>query len=258
MVKIMSQINQIFINEAMTNAIKRYLDNQGISKSNDSLHFGGIVMKILVLIYGELDIINSYKTQNEHGLGGFNKNLMKYGYPLNRINLFKSDFQNYYDIEKKNSTQAVKIKNPFYVLVQKHLIDMFFKKVKRLNLDEKAEQEFYKLLFTDDSSNSYVKSYNLLVSPVANAVRKYFEFKKYQQQNQITYKLVKDNVLVQEIYSFFAIDEEIVNAMTQKQLDNVNSQIYDYLETTANDPKLPDKIKKAINGKSKPNITIKY
>ena len=55
----------IFVNEAITSGIENYLN-----KVNDD-DFMTIVIKTLISIYGELDIINPYKTKNESIIIGY-------------------------------------------------------------------------------------------------------------------------------------------------------------------------------------------
>ena len=110
--------NYIFVNEAFTNGLNDYLnfkDNPECVKYNSFLV---IVVRLLTIIYDELDILNPFYLDNERSL---DTNLMKYGYSLEKINDFKKVFQKYYENEGESN----------FIKIQKMLIDMFA--LKKLN-----------------------------------------------------------------------------------------------------------------------------
>ena len=115
-----------FINYAFDNAIKSYIKdadkNEIVGNS-----FILMVLKMLASIYGEVDIINPYLIKNENS---FMKNIIRFGYTEEKYIEFVDNFQKYYEIETKNNELNVKINNPYFVIIQKQLIDMFFLKKK--------------------------------------------------------------------------------------------------------------------------------
>ena len=84
----------IFVNDAINEGILNYINN---INSDD---FITIIIKTLISIYGELDIINPYKTNTESGLGSFDENITKYGYKLEELSLFKQNVMNFYLTKK--------------------------------------------------------------------------------------------------------------------------------------------------------------
>ena len=74
-----------FINEAFTIGIKNYLEK------NNSNDFITNIIETLINIYGELDIINPYKTNTESGMGSFDENITKFGYSKENLSLFKQN-----------------------------------------------------------------------------------------------------------------------------------------------------------------------
>ena len=59
------------------------------------------------------------------------------------------------------------------------------------------------------------------------------------------------------IYNFFEIKKELFDKFTQKQIDNVNKQIYDYYQINPYDYQKEDKLRLAIaQAKKRPNIRI--
>ena len=126
-------MNQVFINEAFSKAISNYLSSadqpQGILYNS----FLVVIIRLLINIYSELDIVNPMVVNDEELLI---TNLSKYGYEKENIKLFLSKIQLYYDLEKENEHKVVKFKNKYFVDIQKDLIDMFIAK----NLAIKASE----------------------------------------------------------------------------------------------------------------------
>ena len=254
----MNNGDQVFVNIAINNMITTYLDLEQKNLFQKSFDFDMMVMKILILIYGELDIINSYKTMNEKGLGGFDKNLMKFGYPRGRVDLFKEDFLKWYEIEEKNNQTVFKEKNPYFVAVQKHLIDMFCFKINNSSVSDEEVDSFNKLLFTEQSDSSYIKSYNLLYAPLKFDISNYWNFKKYVMQNTITYEPLKTDVLSQEIYDWFSISAEEIKKLNQRQVDIINEQIYKYFNSSKDDVGFNEKASNMMLTGTKPKVKLNY
>ena len=95
-------MNQFFINEAFDKAVNDYLKSadqpQGIVYNS----FLVVVARILIIMYSELDILNSLAINDEELL---KKNLMRFGYSASSLEIFFSNLQQYYDIEKENETK---------------------------------------------------------------------------------------------------------------------------------------------------------
>ena len=89
-----------FINEAIEKAINDYMNSKDKVESVLYNSFLVVVIRMLISIYGELDIINPYQIKNEDA---FKNNLMKYGATKEEIdNLFEL-ISNFYLIERRNS-----------------------------------------------------------------------------------------------------------------------------------------------------------
>lgn len=248
----------VFINSGLDYAIKEFLAYEYNYNSIKYQSFYVIVVRILILIYGEVDIINPFKTMNEKGMGGFDVNLGKFGYPLSEINHFKEDFFNYFQLDMQSSALIVKPKNRFMVEVQKDLIDMFFCKVHSIKVDDSEIAQFYNMIYTMDNKNTYMKSYNLLVAPDVDEVKRYFDSRLFQLQNALTLNPIILNRLDFAIYNHFGITNEIVMAWNQNQVDSVNEQIFDYAQTSFDDPELLDKMNRLLGSRRKPKIQIVY
>ena len=146
-------MERVFINEAFTKAINDYLSSVENPKGVVYNSFLVIVIRLLIVLYSELDIVNPMVINDEELL---KNNLAKYGYSKNDLEMFLSDLQVYYDIEKENENKMIKIQNPYFITIQKELIDAiipFWEALRDdeyggfygymdydLNLDKKAEK----------------------------------------------------------------------------------------------------------------------
>ena len=237
-------MDKVFINEAFTKAINDYLkssDNiQGVTYNS----FLVVVLRSLVSIYSELDIVNP-KVMDDAEL--LKDNLSKFGYSKTDVEVFLSNLQLFLDFEKENEKRSVKNKNPYFIIIQKELVDMLIKKKLNFYLTEAEVIEFYDLLYTPYSKNPLRVSYNFLQASDVLEVDRYF---KIQMKENIKVILPKEkhylNVKAYELlnYSF----DDIKN-MDSSDVDKVNSQVYDYFkirENAINKEYLLDKAIEAI------------
>lgn len=247
----------IFVNNAINDSIIRYYQTKSEPHSLNYNTFLVSVMRMIVLLYGELDITNCYHTKNERGMGGFDTNMTKYGYPQKELEKFKVNFEKYYEFDMRQRKLHIKRKNPFFNRVQKNLIDMMFQKNKRAPLDGKTAQEFYNLLFTANSNDFYRKTYAYLMAHNPFEVDEYFKKNMYMMSNKLSFKPLKKRLLSKDIYDFFGVNQTLFERLTQLQIDNVNKQILDYYKIDITDPEKDSKLVMAIStAKKRPNISI--
>ena len=226
-------MNQVFVNEAFTKAIDDYLKNadnvQGIIYNS----FLVVVVRMLVCIYSELDIVNPLVIGDEELLY---KNLTKFGYSRDSLNIFFSNLQLYYDISQRNQQNSQKEKNPYFEFVQKDLIDMFIIKKVNFYLTEEEVKTFYDLLYTPFSKNPLRVSYNFLMCTINNTdVMEIDNYFTTQMRDNI--KVIKPqekhylNVKAYEILNYSMDD---LNKMDSNELERVNHQVYDYFKIREN------------------------
>ena len=226
-------MNQVFVNEAFTKAIDDYLKNadnvQGIIYNS----FLVVVVRMLVCIYSELDIVNPLVIGDDELLY---KNLTKFGYSRDSLNIFFSNLQLYYDISQRNQQNSQKEKNPYFEFVQKDLIDMFIIKKVNFYLTEEEVKTFYDLLYTPFSKNPLRVSYNFLMCTINNTdVMEIDNYFKTQMRDNI--KVIKPqekhylNVKAYEILNYSMDD---LNKMDSNELERVNHQVYDYFKIREN------------------------
>lgn len=195
-----------FINEAFTVGIKQYLENK---ENNDFLT---LVIKTLINIYGELDIINPYKTNTESGMGGFDENIVKFGYTRENLSLFKQNFLNYFLTKEQ-------IPNKYFNEIERDLIDMFFLKVKSVNHNENTFNTFKSYLrFNDEKSVD------------KDEIERYFNYKLKMLNTDIKYQLVENNTLNKEAYEILGYSYDNIIKMSKNELFDINNKIFDYFK----------------------------
>ena len=149
-----------FVNEAINEMFSLYNKSKDHPLSIEYNSFMSTVIRMLVLIYGD-DIVRAYDTNNEDL---FNKTILKYGYDVNLFVDFKTTCDKFYKAELKKEDKAIKKKNKFFNLVQKHLIDMMVKRDSIKVVDNVTMKQFYDLLFTAKSNNFYRMSCALVLA----------------------------------------------------------------------------------------------
>ena len=152
--------NVVFVNNAINNMFFTYNRSKEQECSIEYNSFMSTVIRMLVLIYGD-DIVRAYDTNNEDL---FNKTILKYGYDVNLFVDFKTTCDKFYKAELKKEDKAIKKKNKFFNLVQKHLIDMMVKRDSIKVVDNVTMKQFYDLLFTAKSNNFYRMSCALVLA----------------------------------------------------------------------------------------------
>lgn len=162
----------IFINDALNQALVSYVKGKKKIHSAEYNSFLSCVMRMLVIIYGEEDILKSYKTKD---FNLFDSTLAKYGYSLDNVDKFKAFMNNFYKIDMGQKDRVVKKKNKFFNAIQKLLIDMMVTKnsVGEINLEELVD--FYNLLFTANSFDFYRKTYALSTAYNPYEIDDYFQ-----------------------------------------------------------------------------------
>ena len=237
-------MERVFINEAFTKAINDYLSSVENPKGVVYNSFLVIVIRLLIVLYSELDIVNPMVINDEELL---KNNLAKYGYSKNDLEMFLSDLQVYYDIEKENENKMIKIKNPYFITVQKELIDMLIAKKLNYNLKEKEVQDFYSLLYTPYSKNPLQVSYNFLMADDVLEIDNYF--KKQMKENVKVVVPREKHLLNVKAYELLNYSMDQINNMDASEVDRVNHQVYDYFkirENAINKEYLLDKAIEAI------------
>lgn len=244
-------MDKVFINEAFTKAINDYQIGSENVHGVTYNSFLVVVLRSLICIYSELDIINP-KLMDDAEL--LKNNLSKFGYPKTDVEVFFSNMQLFLDFEKENDKRSVKNKNPYFIIIQKELVDMLIKKKLEFFLTEAEVKEFYDLLYTPYSNNPLRVSYNFLQASDVLEVDKYF---KLMMHNNVKVILPKEkhylNVKAYELLNYSFND---IKNMDSCDVDKVNSAVYDYFKIRENAINKEYLLDKAIEALEKKNNKV--
>lgn len=218
-----------FVNFAFDKAIKDYLKCQDNKKGILYNSFLVVCLRLLMIIYGESDILNPYNEKKEEILLS---NLTKFGYPLPKVNDFLENFEKYLEKEDANA-KVVNKENPYFITLQKDLIDMImFKKVNFHILDQEIK-DFYSLLYTKDSKEPIAISLNYLLAPNnLDDVRLYFETEMIK--NVKIEEEAPKNYLNNRSYEIMGYSMDDIEALSEEELEKMNHQVYDYFKIREN------------------------
>ena len=209
----------VFINEAFTYAISEYLSSKNNPEGIKYNSFFVVVVRLLTIIYDELDILTPYNLKDENG---FINNLKKYGYAEENIHEFKRLLQKYY--ENENESQ--------FIIIQKMLVDMFAKKKVTLKISNKEIENFKVLLYSPYSDNMLRVSYNFMMAKDPEEVLIYF--KKQMATHQKKEIARPKETLNLEAYEILQYSLDDIKSMNADELDEVNKKIYNYFDINAN------------------------
>ncbi len=205
--------------------------------AKNTTSFYSFIIDTLCKIFAKLDIENSYKLKMEYNACGFRYILKRYGAEDKDINDFINHVDNYVKFQEKNC-QIIEKKNPYLVSIVKDLIDFYFQKCYKLNLDIEEINRFYESLYCMNSSSSYKRSYVFLKCEYPEEIDRYFKRKVYEYKHHFTFLPVKENVLDMNVYAKFGLTKEQIELLNQKTLDEINDKVFEYLHI---DPQSEDR-----------------
>lgn len=220
-----------FVNEAFEKAVTDYLNSHDKKEGVIYNSFLVVVIRLLINIYGELDIINPYQIKNEQAL---DDNLMKYGLNKDKVLEFKRLLDGFYRIERKNMSSIKREVNIYFIEVQKMLIDMF--NLKRINfgLTESDRKEFFDLLYTPGTSNALRLSYNFLNAENIYEIAEYFKTSMEKEVELPKVSEKEKDLLSFETYKLFGLNVSDISKMSESDVEKVNSEIYKSFDISEN------------------------
>lgn len=229
----------IFVNEAITLGIQDYLKYKETSDSEGFYSFFVVVIRALVLIYGELDIINPFRTNHATGLGGFDANLKKYGLNDAELATFKDLLMVYMkadDLDKPNA----------FLKIQKMLVDMLIDKRKHVLVSDDDIKKFKDLIYFKEDTNVYKKDLYDKFTPNSNEIMDYLNSKLYELNHVYTFTEYKENTLNSEAYQLAGYNIVEVMRMQDSEIDNVNTKVYHFFRIKDTDLNKRERLEKAI------------
>ncbi len=200
-----------FAKTILGQCISKYLNAKKFTDGVEYNSFLVVVIRMLVLIYDELDIITPYKTGSEELL---DSNLSKYGFEYENIISFKSALQRY----------SLNPNPEDYVKIEKLLIDMFAKKKATIDLTDKQIKDFRKLVSSNESENPMIISENFAMTSNPTELIDYFD--NAMKENQRTVIAKAKELLNMGAYAALNYTLDDINAMSPDEVDEINKKVY--------------------------------
>lgn len=211
--------SKCFINEAFTFAINEYLNSKNSPESEQYNSFFVVVIRTLMAIYDELDILNPYYFNDESLLY---TNLAKYGYGNVEIDELLKEMQKYYEKENDDG----------FIFIERRLVDMFIAKYKSMKLSEEEIDNFRYYLYSPQAKNPLMVSYNFLMAKDPNEIIDYYE-KQLVANVRVEPEPVKETLNL-EAYEILKYSLEDIKNMSANELNDVNKKVYSYFDINAN------------------------
>lgn len=245
-------MNKVFINDSFTEAINNYLAHKDDQKGIVYNSFLVVCIRMLVIIYNETDILNPYTSNNAEIL---KSNLTKFGYSLAKVEEFFTLLDEYKKIEEQNKNLSIKIENPYFIDIQKRLVDMVITKKINFHISEADLRDFYNLLYTPDNKEPLMISYNYLTAKdKINEVKKYF-LEQLKLSEPIEEEATK-NYLNNRSYEIMGYKMEDIKKLTADQLEKMNHQVYDFFKIRENAINKEYLLEKAIEEHDNPKTEL--
>ncbi len=235
-------IGKPFINEMLSSAIESYLKYKDKPESIEFSSFPVMAIRTLVFIYGELDIINPYITRNENNMGGFNNNLVKYGFSLEKVEKFKNLFMTYRD-----EVNQMKKPNTSFLKIEQYLIDMYFCKQKNMNLSSEQLESFRRYLYLKENSNPIIQNDLQRFLVDINEIDMYFATSIYMSNHNFSLEEVRRSTLLPEAYMLLGYSMEQISLLNDVDLRNVNQQVCQFFKVDLNATNKDEVLAKAVN-----------
>lgn len=235
-------IGNVFINDVVSQAIGMYLKYKDKPNEPEYHHFLVVAIRTLVFIYGELDIINPYITQNEHNMGGFDSNLMKFGFPKHSLEDFKQQFLVFFEESKNN-----KVPNSGFIQMEKYFIDMFFYKKHSMNLSEENVVKFQEYLYLPTNPDTYMQTDMNRFLNDKNVIQLYFQSKKFESEHAFSLEEIQRDILSSDAYQILGYSMDQVYNFTDQDLQAVNSRIYQFFHVNPLESDKAELLEKAVN-----------
>ncbi len=238
----------VFINEAVTFAINKYLDSKEDPDSEEFNLFLVVVIRALVLIYGELDIMNPFRSNNEIG---FDTNLKKFGLTETSLKEFKNQLLLFY-----HNQENLEISKDTFLEIQKKLIDMFTLRQKNVNASAEWINQFKSFLYLREDTNPFKFLLYTKYSPDSDEILYYFNSKVFEIQHQFHFTEYKEVALSAEAYQLAGYNAVSVMNMKEEEIENINNKVYHFFRIKDTDLNKRKRLESAIKYYKKYGNTI--
>ena len=209
-------MNNVFINDSISNGISNYLLIKN-GKDYDKVHiFEVYVIRCLCKIYGDINILNPYRIDNENS---FKSNLIMYGLKVSEMEEFISlmnDYSKWLNSEKNVGKTDLTSK------IEIILINMIIERNKSNKFTDE-ELEFFDKYF-DPKNNNFATLHNLITKDIS-IVPMYWSRKKSLLGGNIKFKLIRNDLLSSSTYDKYGLDKELLEKMSEEKVRNINNRI---------------------------------
>lgn len=217
----------IFVSIGFDTALKKYIlftEKNHRELATDYLVY---IIMMLIFIYGKADIINPYVARYKDGAASIKRNLMKYGLDDLKVHKFFNDLNNYLEIDNYNKV-CNKYQNPYFIVLQEDLIDMFYYKTLSVEVSGEEKEKFKNLLYSSKNSNESVRKLNRLYNTNLDGALVYYSNLFSRSNYSIKMLPKKDKILDMDVYRLFDLNEEDIVKLNNETLEEINNGIYNY------------------------------
>ncbi len=238
----------VFVNEAISKAIADYIKFKERPDRAEFHSFLVVVIRTLVLIYGELDIVNPYRTNNALGL---DTNLKKFGCSEEVLQELKRQILLYSQNSENESLQR-----ELFVSIEKTLIDLFALRKKSVDVSEEVVAQFKSLLYLKNDLNVYKKELYQKFTPNSDILFYYLNNKLFEVKHNFTFTEFKDVALSAEAYQLAGFNAVEVMHLKEEEIENINNKVYHFFRIKDNDLNKRGRLDEAIRYYKKYGNTI--
>ena len=236
----------IFISIGFDTAIKKYVLFTEKNHHDLATDYLVYVMMMLTFIYSKADIMNPYLARYKNGASNLLHNLTKYGLREEKVNKFFNDLNNYLERDNYNKV-CNQYKNPYFLIIQEDLIDMFYAKWQSVDVSKEEMKKFKNLLYSSKNSNAACRKLNELYNTNLDGALVYYSNIFSRKDYAIMMIPKKDRILDMSVYKLFNLNEQDIIKLNNATLEEINNGIYNYFHINPIGIRAYDKLMMKVN-----------
>lgn len=236
----------IFISIGFDTAIKKYVLFTEKNHHDLATDYLVYVMMMLTFIYSKADIMNPYLARYKNGASNLLHNLTKYGLREEKVNKFFNDLNNYLERDNYNKV-CNQYKNPYFLIIQEDLIDMFYAKWQSVDVSKEEMKKFKNLLYSSKNSNAACRKLNELYNTNLDGALVYYSNIFSRKDYAIMMIPKKDRILDMSVYKLFNLNEQDIIKLNNATLEEINNGIYNYFHINPIGIRAYDKLMLKVN-----------
>ena len=199
--------------DALLKAISKYLANRNYES------FDTNIIRLLNLIYNEIDLINPYLLQNYELI---NNNLARYGLSKTEVLKFRNSFNLYMQTKDQNA----------FFTIYKIIMDMIACKYRNSFIKDEEVKQYEAIFFKGISSNP---------------LKEYWDKTLYKINNKIILNKINDNVFNPYAYYLHGKTMADIKEMSNEEIKHLNYKILKEYNLKMSDHNLTKKLNKALD-----------